>query len=171
MLPYVQQVKKVTPYWVGSDCVRKATHTGSHDTCNGIPDEDSRRRRDVYRYELLAPLEFVDSGAYHHYIYAGFRWNGRSAPLWMPRYFDDPAGEAAWCLHDKLYRDPPLGMKRWDADRVMAEAMRASLVDWANVYLIDWPGVRIGGWRPWRKHRQRAAAQRTEETSQNLLAF
>lgn len=170
MLPYVQHVHKIIPYWVGSDCVRKAVHTGSHDTCNGLPDA-AGRKRSAYRYELLAPLEFVDSGAYHHFLYAGFRWNGRSAPGWLPGGFKDPRGDAAWCLHDKLYRDPPFGMTRRDADRVMAEAMRVSLVDWAYIYLIDWPGVRIGGWRAWNRHRQRDAESTAKDLSHKLVAL
>jgi len=150
MLPYVQEIGRVIPHWVGSDCVKKASHTMSHDTCAGHlkPSEMG------YRYELLAPLAFVDSGGYHHHINAGFRWNGMSAPMAAPRWIDDPLAEAAVCLHDSLCRTPPYGMTYWRVHSVFLEAMKASGVNEFKAELLIYVPVVLFGWWSWRRHRR-----------------
>jgi len=151
VLPYLQKQRRVVPRWIGTDCCQRKAHTGASETCKDLTHDHLR-----YRFELLAPLEFMDSGGYHHYINAGFRYNGMSAGSVAPRWIDDPRAEAAVCLHDKNYRDPPPGMKRADADRVLREGMLASGVDYVRTCLIVYPCVRAFGWWAWRGHRHKA---------------
>lgn len=166
-MPYTQRKTTLPPRWIGSDCVQKKTHTGSSSTCSEAnPNGFDRLAR---RHELLAPLEFVDSGDYHHFIMGGFRFNGMSAPPFAPLFVNDPRAEAAVALHDKNYRNPPIGMTRRDADRVMREGMVASGVDTFKIWVWIHPWVRLFGWRAWRRHRKRDAESPAKELSQNLV--
>lgn len=88
---------------------------------------------------------------------AGFEFDWDSVPRWPVVYllFKGRAREEA-CAHDYLYRTGRAGcceIERKDADQVMLDAM----VHYGRPWYFRRPiyrGVRLGGWRGWRRYRK-----------------
>lgn len=75
----------------------------------------------------------------------------RTIQLLIPNYI----GRRAAILHDYLYKTNGLNGKysRQRADQIFLEALNVLEVNFFTRSLM-YSGVRIGGWLPWRKHKQ-----------------
>lgn len=116
-----------------------------------VSDLRLKDNEDGRTYTLLTPLVYLSS-----------RWGGRiivpdgfitdfaSVPrgLWnlLPRV---GRSNRAAVVHDYLYQQG--GISRRVADAVFREALEVSDVGWRRH--LFWVGVRLGGWRPWRRYR------------------
>lgn len=117
-----------------------------------------------FTYRLCEPdgVQFV-------HIERGFITDFASMPLNI--IFRSPGGK--WdkpaVVHDCLYktghvsvdgRPEPRPITRGEADSIFLEAMEVAGVDWLRRRII-YAGVRVGGWRAWKEHRnadERSAA-------------
>lgn len=109
-----------------------------------------------FTYRLCQPngLQFVR-------IERGFVTDFASMPLNV--VFRSPGGK--WdkpaVVHDCLYKTARVSVEggeprivtRGECDDIFREAMDVAGVNWLTRQII-WSGVRVGGWRAWRKHRE-----------------
>ena len=76
------------------------------------------------------------------------------------------ASREAAVVHDYLYETGKIGKReisRADADRVFLDAMVDEDVAWWQRRMV-WLGVRVGGWRPWRRYRRGQIEKPKHET-------
>lgn len=77
----------------------------------------------------------------------------------VPRFFwplvsplDSDMVNAAW-PHDVIYRDVDTDFSRWEADKILIEAMKDQGAPlWKRAVVFT--GVRAGGWRAWNRYRR-----------------
>lgn len=72
------------------------------------------------------------------------------------RIFFDRLGASARpaFVHDFIYRMQPEGISRRHADRIFRDALKEEGASWFERF-ASWAGVRVGGWIPWRKAKNR----------------
>ena len=106
------------------------------------------------RWKLTAPFEY-HSKKYGIFKVPGFFISdGASIPKfafsfiggrWTGKYVE------AAIIHDYLYFTQTT--KRNYADRIFLEAMKDLKVSWWKRRMM-WTAVRVGGWRPWNRHKK-----------------
>jgi len=131
------------------------------------------------RKALQVELVYQSANGLLFPVPVGFYSDGASVPrfLWsLYPPFGDAYEPAAW-LHDFLYAYADVvsgseddgSLSRAEADGLFDEAMEALAFRAAGRRVV-FNGVRLGGWRSWRRYRREAAARRAVQEVQRAAA-
>lgn len=106
--------------------------------------------------EVLEDLVYWSESGERYVVPKGFVCDLGSVPALIPGFLrlffgGTVSTAAASCLHDWLYKQGKLSRMRCDA--LFFEALRATEESTAGAW-VQYLGVRIGGWLPWRSHRK-----------------
>ncbi len=107
------------------------------------------------KFRLDEPFDYYTKDGKHTIVVpAGFVSDGASIPKTFWTIIGSPwsgkHGKAA-VIHDFLYDRQPFTRKK--SDGIFIEAMKVLKVNWVKRRLM-WFAVRVGGWRPWNKHKE-----------------
>lgn len=105
-----------------------------------------------YPWRLTEDLLYLSPRVGQVIIPAGYTTDFASVPR-LPLVYMTLGGRAslAAVVHDYLYDCPPDGVSRADADAVFLEAMKAAGEPGWLARQSMYAGVRLGGWRAWRR--------------------
>lgn len=107
----------------------------------------------AYTFITKVELSYTTKKGITHIVPIGFITDGASIPKIFWSLVGSPFTglyRRAALIHDYLYFTQTT--KRSYADKVFLEAMKVLGVSWWKRRLM-WVAVRVGGWRPWNKHR------------------